>query len=47
MQSTTLLTEEFEVSPPGEGEKANKTVLKNINPNQNGELFNGFSEQSS
>ena len=42
-----LLTEEFEVSPPGEAEKANESVLEDINPNRNGELFKGFSEQSS
>src|SRR5260370_670107 len=39
---TTLLTEEIEVSPHGEGDKANKSVLEKIYPTQNGELFNAF-----
>jgi hypothetical protein len=42
MQSTTLPTEEFEVSSPGGGEKAKGSVLENIYPIQNGELFNAF-----
>jgi hypothetical protein len=46
MHSTTLLTEEIAVSSHGEGREANESVLGKIYPNQNGELFNAFSEQS-